>query len=99
MADRPSLNDYFKRITDNVYYQPPVNIQMKYPAIRYSRNNIDNTFANDGVYYQQRSYEVTVIDYNPDSPIVDAVSKMPTARFNRHYTTDGLNHDVFIIYW
>lgn len=99
MADRPSLNDYFKTIVDNVYYQPPVNIQMKYPAIRYSRNNIDNTFANDGVYYQQRSYEVTVIDYNPDSPIVDAVSKMPTARFNRHYTTDGLNHDVFIIYW
>lgn len=99
MASRPSLNDYFKTIVDNVYYQPPVNIHMKYPAIRYSRNDIDNTFANDNVYLQNRSYEVTVIDYDPDSPIVDAVSKMPTARFNRHYTTDGLNHDVFIIYW
>lgn len=99
MANRPSLNEYFKTLTEHVYYQPPVNVLMKYPCIRYSRNSIDNTFADDLVYLQDRSYEVTVIDRDPDSPLVDAISKMPTARFNRHYTTEGLNHDVFIIYW
>ena len=81
----------------NVYYQPPESVRMIYPAIKYSRDDIQNTFANNNVYTQQYAYEITVIDEDPDSEIVDKVSKLPTARFERHYTSDDLNHDIYKI--
>ena len=81
----------------NVYFQPPSSIQMKYPAIVYGLEDIENTFANDGVYLSQRKYSVTVIDEDPDSPIVGKVASLPSCRFNRHFESDNLNHDVFIL--
>ena len=42
---------------------------------------------------------VTVIDSDPDSSLVGKVASMPTSRFNRHYTKDNLNHDVFEIFF
>lgn len=83
----------------NVYYQPPESVKMKYPAIRYSRSDVENNFANNKVYMQSHEYEVIVIDRNPDSDIVDKVSSLPRCRFNRHYTADNLNHDVFTLYY
>lgn len=82
-----------------VYFQPPESVKMKYPAIVYSRNRIDNEHADDGVYIQSPSYSVTVIDKNPDSEIVDNISLLPRCRFDRHYISDNLNHDVFTIYY
>ena len=82
-----------------VYFQPPANVAMKYPAIVYSRNRIDNTHANDEIYKQEISYSVTVIDQNPDSEIVAKVSRLPMCRFDRHYKSDNLNHDVFTLYF
>ena len=82
-----------------VYFQPPANVAMKYPAIVYSRNRIDNTHANDEIYKQEISYSITVIDQNPDSEIVAKVSKLPMCRFDRHYKSDNLNHDVFTLYF
>lgn len=81
----------------NVYYQPPESVRMCYPAIEYSRDDIRNNFANNGVYIQEYAYKITVIDEDPDSEIVDKVSRIPTARFERHFTVDGLNHDVYQI--
>ena len=83
----------------NVYYQPPASVKMSYPAIVYSRSNIVNIHANDNVYQQHKAYRVTVVDKNPDSPIVDAVSKLPLCSFQQHYTADNLNHDVFLLYY
>ena len=82
-----------------VYFQPPESVKMKYPVIVYSRNRIDNEHANDGVYIQSPSYSITVIDKNPDSDIVERVSRLPRCRFDRHYTADNLNHDTFTIYY
>ena len=82
-----------------VYFQPPANVAMKYPAIVYSRNRIDNTHANDEIYKQEISYSITVIDQNPDSEIVAKVSRLPMCRFDRHYKSDNLNHDVFTLYF
>ena len=83
----------------NVYFQPPDSVKMAYPAIVYSRNNISNKFANDSVYKQSLGYTVTVIDEDPDSEIVAKVSKLPMCSFDRHFTSDNLNHDVFTIYY
>lgn len=83
----------------NVYFQPPENIKMKYPSIVYHRNSIVNSYSNDNVYNQRTSYMITVIDGNPDSSIVENISKLPTCRHTSNYRADGLNHDTFIIYY
>lgn len=82
-----------------VYFQPPESVKMKYPAIVYSRNRIDNEYADDDVYMQSPSYSITVIDKNPDSEIVERVSRLPMCRFDRHFTADNINHDTFTIYY
>ena len=83
----------------NVYFQPPESIKMQYPAIVYSRDDIDNSFANDSVYMQSLAYSVTVIDSDPDSEIVAKVSRLPRCQYDRHYKADNLNHDMFTIYY
>ena len=83
----------------NVYFQPPASVKMKYPAIVYSRSDIDNRFANNEVYHQSHVYRVTIIDEDPDSEIVQKMSKFKTAKFERHFTTNGLNHDIFSIFY
>lgn len=99
MGSRLELQNLLESIlgSRNVYYQPPESIKIKYPAIIYSRNNIDNNFADDIVYMQNHTYQIIVIDANPDSEIVNKLSKLPMCRYNRHYTSDNLNHDVFIL--
>lgn len=83
---------------ENVYFQPPANLLMKYPAIRYERSDIENTPADDRPYAQHTFYDVTVIDENPDSLLVYAVASLPRCRYGRHYKADNLNHDTFTIY-
>lgn len=99
MGSRLDLQNLLESVlgSRNVYYQPPESIRINYPAIIYSRNDIDNTFADDIVYMQNHTYQVIVIDANPDSEIVNKMSKLPMCRYDRHYTSDNLNHDVFII--
>lgn len=101
MATRIDLQNVLEELlgSRNVYYQPPESLKMNYPAIVYARKTIDNSYANNSVYKQNHAYEITVIDKNPDSEIVNKVSKLPTCRFDRHFKSDNLNHDVFTLYY
>lgn len=101
MASRLELQTLFENIlkSRNVYFQPPSSVKMKYPAIIYGLEDIENSFADGGVYLSQRKYKVTVIDEDPDSPIVDKVASLPTCRYERHYESDNLNHDVLILHF
>lgn len=99
MGSRLDLQNLLEFIlgSRNVYYQPPESVKIKYPAIIYRRNDIDNNFADDIVYMQNHTYQIIVIDADPDSEIVDRVSKLPMCRYDRHYTSDNLNHYIFIL--
>lgn len=99
MSNRLKLQELLEGIIGNrnVYFQPPESMKINYPAIIYSRDDIGNIFADDSVYRQNRTYKITVIDYDPDSEIVEKVSKLPMCRFNTHFKSDNLNHDVFVI--
>lgn len=101
MASRLKLHEELVEVLGSryVYFQPPESIKMKYPAIVYERSDIPNRFANDNVYLQAIKYKVTVVDRDPDSEIVSRMSKFKTSRFDKHYVVDGLNHDVFTIYY
>ena len=100
MANRLTLQTELETVSGNrnVYFQPPASVHIKYDAIIYSRKTIDNTFANDSVYKQDEAFEVIAIYKNPDSDLPKKISRLPRCRFDRHYTADNLNHDVFTIY-
>ena len=98
---RLDLHEKLKSIlgANHVYFQPPESIKMKYPAIVYSLSDIKNLHSGNKVYEQFTSYQVTVIDQNPDSEIYKEISKLPMCRFNRFYVADNLNHYSFTLYY
>jgi hypothetical protein len=83
----------------NVYFQPPSNVTMTYPAIVYNRDLQAAEYADNKLYFRKTRYMVTVIDRDPDSPIPDLVAALPLARYVRHFTTEGLNHDIYDVYF
>lgn len=85
--------------SSNVYFQPPASVRMKYPAIVYSRSDIDNRFADNSPYSQEKAYTVTVIDKDPDSEIVDRIASLPKCMHDRNYRVENLNHDVFTLFY
>ena len=101
MASRLDLHEILCNIlgSRNVYFQPPESIKLEYDCIIYSRKNINNVFADNSVYRQHDSYEVIIIYEDPDSEIPRKLSLLPMCSFDRHYTSDNLNHDVFTLYY
>ena len=101
MANRLELQTLFEDLlgSRNVYFQPPESVKMKYPAVVYGLEDIKNVHADDRVYLSNKRYWVNLIDKNPDSSFVDTILKMPTCQFDRHYTSDNLNHWRFSLYF
>lgn len=85
--------------SSNVYFQPPESQVMQYPAIVYNRDRSFRHDADDKRYLLSKGYQVTYLDWDPDSPVLDALEALPYCSFVRHYVSDGLNHDVFLIYF
>lgn len=101
MGDRLKLHELLKKTigNDNVYFQAPEGMKMKYPAIRYSLSRIENKHADDISYLKSHNYELTVIDPDPDSKAMLNISALPYCRFDRHYVSNNLHHYTFTIYY
>lgn len=101
MSSRLDLQAVLKGVlgSRNVYFQPPSSVRMRYPAIVYSRKNIEKRSADDAPYRKLPSYELVLIDKNPDSEFVEKLLDLPYCSYDRHYESDNLNHDVFTIYY
>jgi hypothetical protein len=101
MAPRLELHDVLKDIlgTDQVYFQPPPNVEMQYPCIVYHRTYIQTNHADDIPYRNTIRYQVTVIDRDPDSAIPMLIMGLPLCTYDRFYTADKLNHDVFKLFF
>jgi hypothetical protein len=85
--------------SDNVYFQPPSNVEMKYPCIVYNRESIDPVWGNGKPYKLDNRYQVTVIDRDPDSEIPDKVANLPKCIHDRFFIADNLNHNVFRLFF
>lgn len=96
---RLQLQTLLKTLTPNVYFQPPANVQMKYPCIVYNRDTSDVQFAGNNPYRFTLRYQVTVIDADPDSVIPGKVAALPMCLRNRYFAADNLHHDVFNLYF
>ena len=98
-ASRLKLHEELKAIlgTNNVYFQPPESFKMVLPCIVYTRSNIKNEHAGDNIYKQSYIYDVTVLDKNPDSEIVERLSKKNYAVYERRYVLNNIGHDKFTV--
>lgn len=85
--------------TERVYFQPPESFKLKYPAIVYKLANIDETYADDRVYFAKRLYDITLMTKDPDNTYIDQILQIPGCSFDRSYIVDTLNHYVFNIYY
>jgi hypothetical protein len=99
MGQRLELHQILEGLAPNVYFQPPTNIQLKYPCIVYKRDFATTFFADNDPYKQTLRYMVTVIDRDPDSAIPAKVADLRMSSFNRFFTADELNHDVYVVYF
>lgn len=101
MASRTELQTCLQDLlgSNNVYYQSPEGTKMKYPAIRYSKSNIKATKANNTNYKLTNCYEIIVMDTKPDNPVINKLLELPYCAYSRNYKADGLNHDVFTLYF
>lgn len=102
---RLSLQEYLEEKTglpeSQVHFQPPNGMEMDYSGgvITYSRGRAETDFADNLPYRSAQSYTVTVIHSDPDNEIKDKVAALPYCSFDRWYATDGLNHDVYTLFF
>lgn len=102
MPSRAKLHEELCEIlgTRYVYFQPPSSIQMKYPCIVYSKAGVDKQNANSKAYILTNGYDGVVIDNDPDSTIADDIlAHFPMCSVNDGYTSDGLYHIPFKLYY
>src|SRR5688572_11713746 len=101
MAPRLELQALLEALlgSRNVYFQPPANFQMHYPCFVYERDDIDIAHADNGPYKHKTRYKVTLIHADVDNDIHTKVGMLPTAAFDRSFSANNLNHDVYTIFF
>lgn len=84
-----------------MHFQPPTGMEMNFPAgvITYSRGRAETQFADNLPFHRAQSYTVTVIHPDPDNVIKDKIAALPYCAFDRWYAADGLNHDVYTLFF
>lgn len=83
----------------NVYHQPPENFKLKYPCIIYERSKDYTIHADNRPYNRRLRYTLTLIDKDAFSKFLEPIMDLPMCAYDRHFTNDGLNHDVFTLYY
>jgi hypothetical protein len=99
MAPRLELQSLLEEVTPCVYFQPPSNVQMKFPCIIYSRDGTSSDHADNGLYRHTKRYQLTVVDRDPDTELADKVEALRYVSFERFFAADDLNHYVFNIFF
>ena len=84
--------------SDNVYFDPPESVKMKYPAIVYTKSATNNRRADNIRYISSDIYQVTFIHKDADNEIVDAILDIPYTEMNRVFKVNDLRHCVFTTY-
>ena len=97
--NRDGLHDMLVEVlgNDHVYYDPPESVKMKNPAIRYIKNHVNSTNADNSTYLKNYIYTITFMCNDPDSEIVDKILELPMCKHNQHFMSGNLYHDVFTI--
>lgn len=84
---------------DNIYYQPPESVKLKYPCIIYSRSDINATKADNINYHNSYFYNIILISKTVDPAEISSLMSLPGISFDRMYISDNLYHYVFTIFY
>lgn len=86
--------------SNNVYFQPPETLKMKYPCIRYNKARPRVDHADDMRYFKRDHYELTVITTDPDSDLPERLADtFPYCVIDRPYSADNLSHFALDLYY
>lgn len=101
MAIRLELQSKLEELlgVKHVYYQPPETVKMHYPAIRYSKKKPDIKHANDSGYLKTNCYEIIVISTKADDPVINKIEELPMCKWESHYISENLHHDILTLYF
>lgn len=83
---------------DRVYFQPPENLKIGYPAIIFHLSKIEIDHASDVPYKGAKEYSVTLITKDPEPDVINEILKIPYSSLDTSYISDGMNHFVFTVY-
>lgn len=83
---------------NNIYYNPPENIKMNYPCIRYKRVDVTSKKADDIKYIVHDRYELVIISSKNNDDIVNKLLSIKYMEYDRSMIINGLFHDYMTIY-
>lgn len=83
--------------SDNVYYNPPESLKMKFPCIVYNRSYIEPIHADNIKYLDYTTYKITLVSKDPDHPAVRLIMDLPMVKYSNNFTSNGYYHNVFIL--
>lgn len=83
---------------DRVYFQPPENLKLGYPAVVFHLTKIKVDHADDAPYKGAREYMITLITKEPEPDALEEILKIPYTTLDSTYISDGMNHFVFTSY-
>lgn len=83
---------------NRVYFQPPENLKIEYPAVVFHLSKIEIDHGSDVPYKGAKEYSVTLITKDPEPNVIDEILKIPYSSLDTSYISDGMNHFVFTVY-
>lgn len=92
----PMLDAVSDEVT--VYYQPPEEIKLDYPAILFEKTGGEYSFANNKVNSKAAKFKVTVIYKDPNFEYEESMSHIRYCSPDTSFRTEGLYHDVYTVY-
>lgn len=97
MGQRLNLSQILRNLlgSNNVYFQPPADLKMKFPCIVYERAKLEPDYADNLPYKIDKVYYVTCIYDDPDSDIPLKLAHLPMCVHQRHYETNNKYYDQF----
>lgn len=84
------------------FFQPPTspNANLTYPCTIYKLSTIYTDSADDMNYRATRRYQLTYITKDPADPLIDKfLEHYQMISMSNHFTSDGLNHYIYDLYY
>lgn len=84
---------------DNVYFEPPPDYVMNYPAIKISLDNVKKTNADNEYYALRNRYSIVFISRDIDLNVIHSIMKLRFCWYDRTLVSDNLRNTFFTLYY
>ena len=86
-------------IAPNIYFTPPDDVTLKFPACVVTREDFDVHKANNTPYISSMGYKIVYMSKNEsDEVFMKIASTFRYSAFRSEYKVNGLYHKVFVVY-